>query len=728
MNNPALAHDQHVPFAERFGAGLAIAAMTARLLVPTESAAIGDTLWIVVLLLLAATVHAVGRWQAGHRLRFDGFSAAITLIVVGHLVSGVWIVATEGHKRWAVNIMWEWVSLGAMCLVLRRSKAALTVATTMLIVLAGHGIWQYAVDFPALRAEYAGHVSGEGSALDQVRNQRELALQGIPQSESVRKLFADRLASLEPLGPFALANTLGGLLATALLLGGVSLLGSKRSIGQYVVGALLLVPVAYCLFLTKSRTAFVAVVAGFVLFGFRSYLNRNKTAEPHPAASGKGRLLTTGLIGLMAAVIVAAVATGGLDEEVISESPKSLQYRLMYWQGTINTLRESPLLGTGPGNFRQNYTAHKLPASSEEILDPHNMFLDAWCNGGAIALLGLLVLAGLALRSSFIQQPDEEPPPHWTFGFLAGLCGFGLVFVQQWLTGQERVGLTLGLAGGFVVAWFAVRYALMATRHAMAIASIGLMIHLLGAGGFEMPAVMQLALLLVAATVRSDTPAAVPRHWRGLVPVPLGVAAIVACLITAAVPVTRVAFLLSRGDMNQGRAALRDYGEAEMIDKLSPEPARRFARLLHAGGAPRHRLIVLAALMKARRKDPKSFVDHFAIGIMLRDSPETEEGAESTQLRLQSATKHLIRAVSRYPTNPQIVGELAMAHEMAGQMEQARKQADRALQLDAINRQNGHIDRYLPDEFLNQLKLLSKRKNENQAADASAQSRKRNLA
>lgn len=728
MSNLALADDQYVPFAERIGAGLAIAAMTARLLVPTESAAIGDTLWIVVLLLLAATVHAIGRWQAGHRLQFDRFTVAIALIVVGHLVSGVWILATEGHKRWAVNIMWEWVSLGAMCLVLRRSKAALTVASTMLIVLAGHGIWQYAVDFPALRAEYAGHVSGDGSALDQVRNQRELALQGIPESESVRKLFADRLASLEPLGPFALANTLGGLLAVALLLGGVSLLGSKRSIGQYVVGLLVLVPVAYCLFLTKSRTAFVAVAAGFALFGFRSYLNRKKTAEPQLATSGQGRLLAVGLIGLTAAVIVTAVATGGLDEQVISESPKSLQYRLMYWQGTINTLRESPLLGTGPGNFRQNYTAHKLPASSEEILDPHNMFLDAWCNGGAVALLGLLVLAGLALRSSLMRHQDEEPQPNRTNGLLAGLCGFGLVLLQQWLTGQERVTLTLSLAGGFFVAWFAVRYALLATRHAMAIASIGLMIHLLGAGGFEMPAVMQLALLLVGATVRSDSAATVPRHWRGLVPVPLGVVAILACLITAAVPVTRVAFLLSRGDMNQGTAALKDYSDAEVIDKLSPEPARRFAKELHASGAQRHRGIVLAALMKARRKDPRSFVDHFAIGVLLRDSSGAEEEAESIELRLKSATKHLARAVSRYPTNPQIVGELAIAHEMAGQMEPARKQADRALQLDAINRQNGHIDRYLPDEFLNQLKVLSKRKNENQAADASAQSYKRNLA
>src|SRR5690606_19606381 len=93
------------------------------------------------------------------------------------------------------------------------------------------------------------------------------------------------------------------------------------------------------------------------------------------------------LIGLP----VAAALTGGLDRQVITEAPKSLQYRLEYWTATLAALRESPILGTGPGNFRQAYLAHKLPGSSEEVLDPHNLFLDVWAGGGLIGLAGLAV-------------------------------------------------------------------------------------------------------------------------------------------------------------------------------------------------------------------------------------------------------------------------------------------------------------------------------------------------
>lgn len=704
---------QPAPVAERFGAGLAIAAMTARLLVPTESTIQGETLWIVVLLLVAATIYSIGRWQAGHRLRFDGFTLAVGLIIVGHLVSGVWILSTEGHKRWAVNVMWEWIGLGATCFVLRRNKSALYVIAAMVVVLAGQGVWQYFVDFPALRAEYAAHISDDSSALDQVRLQNDLTMRGIPESEAGRKLFADRLRSLEPLGPFALTNTLAGLLAVGLLLGLISHLRDTRSLGQYLVGAIVLIPIAYCLFLTKSRTAIVAVTVGVILYGVRRLTARRRAESK---ASRNGPVVVAGLMAIVAATLVAAVASGGLDEEVISESSKSLRYRLMYWQGTIDALRESPVLGTGPGNFRQSYTPHKLAASSEEILDPHNMFLDAWCNGGAISLIGLLLLAGFVTRACLFGTPaaGDPPPPSAArpSGLAAGCSGFALVFAQQWLTGQERVLLSLGLATGFVVAWFAVVYAFQklkpdSIRIATALAAAGLMVHLLGAGGFGMPAVAQVLLLLVAAGFPTNS-VQKERKWTGLVPVPIGVLAVVACLLTAAIPVTHATFLIQRGDSRTGDAALKDYGDADKIDTLSPKPARRFARALISRGE--HLGIALASLTRARRRDPKSHSDHFSIGMTLKQGrPPSDESPE-----LEAAVRHLETAAARYPTNPEIVGNLAIAHELRKQSAEAAEQARRALQLDEINRKNGHADRFLPADFVNQLNSIIERTNKEQ--------------
>ena len=54
--------------------------------------------------------------------------------------------------------------------------------------------------------------------------------------------------------------------------------------------------------------------------------------------------------------------------------------------------------GVGPGNFRAAYLRYKLPESSEEILDPHNLFLEVWATAGFWALLALLAALVLGLR------------------------------------------------------------------------------------------------------------------------------------------------------------------------------------------------------------------------------------------------------------------------------------------------------------------------------------------
>ena len=57
-------------------------------------------------------------------------------------------------------------------------------------------------------------------------------------------------------------------------------------------------------------------------------------------------------------------AAGGLDRFVVTEAGKSLEYRREYWIGAWGVIQEHPLVGVGPGNFRQHYLAHKLAKSS----------------------------------------------------------------------------------------------------------------------------------------------------------------------------------------------------------------------------------------------------------------------------------------------------------------------------------------------------------------------------
>lgn len=694
---------------ERCGTGLATACVVARLLVPTESAHLGDTLWIATLLLIAAIFYSVGRWQNGHRLRFDWFTAAVALMVIGHLVSGIGILLDVGNKRSALNMIWEWVGLGALCYVLRGRRQLLYVLLAMTLVHAGHGIWQYFVELPAQRAEFSALLDENANGFERAKQLRELQARGIPTNPSSLRLFADRLASLEPLGPFALANTLAGFLAIGTLLCTALLVRSNRTLMQYVLGVLCLVPLTYCLFLTKSRTAIVSVIAGLLLLGVMRLFSRGGADQSSKAGTAFGIVAVLLLVG----AVIAGVATGGLDEQVISESPKSLRYRLMYWQGTFATLKESPWLGTGPGNFRQNYTVHKLAASSEEILDPHNLFLDAWCNGGVIALCGLLLLILIAARGLFrnastVEDEDNKPPGNG--GLIAGLLGFGLVLVYQFFSGQDGLVLTLSLAAGFLVAWFVVRFAFAkgsenAIGSAAAVATCGLVVHLLGAGGFSMPAVTQVLLLGSAATfaVKEKVGA---RHWAGLVPVMAWATIVFACLITATIPVTRSMYLVRAGDAALlPNDAMRNYGSADMIDPMSPLAASKLGRKQAELG-----MGALPALHRAKRRDPNDFKLSFALGMAIRRRWDASPPDFRQEEDIMAAIGRLEDAVKRYPTNPRLVAELSLALSEAGQFELAGTTAERALQLDEINRQNGHRDRYLDAEILSQLMATAERK------------------
>ena len=99
---------------------------------------------------------------------------------------------------------------------------------------------------------------------------------------------------------------------------------------------------------------------------------------------------------LVGGLVAAGLATGRLDREVLTQSTLSMRYRWEYWQGAwrvITAPAQPPAIstfwaGVGPGNFGPHYLLHKLPESSEEIHDPHNLFLEVWATAGVWAVAG----------------------------------------------------------------------------------------------------------------------------------------------------------------------------------------------------------------------------------------------------------------------------------------------------------------------------------------------------
>lgn len=723
-----------------------LALLVVRLFVPAESAHLGETLWIVQLWLCTATVWLLfALLRRDMRLTFDRADAAVWLLVGGQVVSALVLLATEGHKRAALNLLWEWVGVGVAVTLLRQWLAhfggeQLLLRTLLLaaVVLAGLGLWQYAVEFPRYREELlefeaiAQLASDEAGAITstEVARMRELQQTLGPLAAAADpltryKLRQRLLESTEPLGRFALANTLGGILAAGILL----LLGAAVSLRRPEGGHwrrayywLATVGTAYCLLLTKSRTAWAGLLAGaagwcLLTFGARLPLRRMA-----PAAG-----VAAGMVVILAAL---AAWSGGLDRLVVTEAPKSLRYRLEYWQSSLAVVREQPLLGVGPGNFRQHYLAHKLPASSEEILDPHNQFLDVWASGGLAALAGLLWIwrqfLGRCRRIS--REPsgerDGEPPPadvsappRRTAGdsLRVGVLALALLFGVQYLFEAVRDDQMAVLLCSWLVAAFALRAGHPPQSAALA-AGLAWGVHLLGAGGIAMPAVSVPLFLLLLGVRKSPAGPPIVRPWRAaiqslVVLAALGVTA--ACALTGTWPSSYARLLISAGDsavLDRGdyASAQHDFEEAARVDRFDPDPWQRLAELAYRSpqGGPRASEQVyrqaLAHLDEAIRRDPHAPKLYWTAG---QWRLERFQAVGDPEL-LDEAIAALERAKSGYPSHAGIRATLAEALSAAGRPE-AAGEARTALDYDDINHRLGHIDRWLDPALRERLEKIA---------------------
>jgi O-antigen ligase len=721
-------------------AGIVVALLTARFLLPTEAAVDGETLWLVQLWILAAAVWGWRQFLRGRPwIHWDLGTLAVALLVAGHLVSGFVLFSRGGDKRAAVNLMWEWVSLGITFVIVRSVFAEAGGRRTVIwalacvgVSLAGLGLHQHFVQFPRLAEDYREkraeldrlHESGARRFARQARVQeltRWFVEREIPLHGPARKQWEARvLSSSEPFGTFGLANTLAGLLvvflfpAMALTRAGLQERLSRSVLSCWAPAAVALILLA-CLILTKSRTAWIGGIAGSAVWWWMGRTGSH---------SGR-RWMRWALAGVFAVGTVAAVAavTGGLDRKVLSESPKSLRYRWQYWTGTAAMLQELPLFGPGPGNFRQRYLKHKLPESSEEIRDPHNLFLDAWSNGGLISLAGLLLLLGWSARSvirrggtSIPSDVGSESGAGSPSGIAGIVAGFLLVILYVWFLDTGDLARLWGLMAGSAAAWF-----LTTQLSTACLAGVGaaLAVHLFGAGGIEMPAIAQTLLLLCAAVLPSAVPLTDdapddPAVNRGRLVVAIldtATAAVVfgTCLSTATIPVlTRQSaagkarnLWQAEGNLPQAEQMLK---AAAANDPLSPHPVRELAELVFARWekAPTRKPLLDLAIDLQRlaiNLDPHHFRGYWTLGRWYALRHEIVRKPEDVALSLE----FYARAVELHPHNVLLLADYARVLEQAGEIGKAADIAKRTLELDDLNRREGHSDKYLPAEIRQRL-------------------------
>jgi hypothetical protein len=734
-----------------------------RWLIPTESAAAGETLWIVELWFAAAVIWAWSRVRSRNwKIRLSGFDAALWLMVAGHVLSTAVLFRTGGDRRAALNMAWEWVALGVAFFLLRQTvknpppagektaapstenghvsarQLALIVATIG-IVLAGLGIWQHYVYYPQAYEEYRSlqaeldrlqqNPAGNAGRIGEI--ELKLEANGVPSDKAGRQQFENRLRfSSEPFGPFALANTFAGLLFVALILTGDLFRQVRRPMPggaavSWIAGLVLLL---YCLVLTKSRTAWVGLMValvfwgGCLLAGARFRLSRRTVLVG--AATGAA------VSAVLAVLFTVAAISHGFDVQVLSEAPKSLDYRLQYWKGAMGVVREHPIFGVGPGNFRQHYLRYKVPQASEEITDPHNLILDLWTSGGLPALIGFAGCVIFAFVPFVRRRTSEElsshlpasaGPPGWAPALAAVAISFLLAVVAPILSAS---GLFDVWQVVLFCCWLTV-YALLRRQMgpgllsaaALGGAAFGLVVHLLGAGGIEMPAVVQLLLVLAVLLFSTRPKGASTWDSRKLVLAIGGIAIVLfmCCLLTAWLPVLNSRALVASGDQallvsGDANRAISDFGAAALRDPFSPEPLEKLAEVFFSRWQASRETAesndfakAIQSLETAIKVDPYNPRLYRRLGEM--DLAKFGRGANRSDA--QAATEALAHAAERYPNDSSLCALRATALSDAGSVKEAKAQAERALTLDRINYECGHTDRYLPEATVRQLRRIA---------------------
>jgi len=89
----------------------------------------------------------------------------------------------------------------------------------------------------------------------------------------------------------------------------------------------------------------------------------------------------------------------------------SVGRRLATWQNSLRIIKDSPILGTGAGDYKkimQDYS-NKYTPKLKILPQPHNMYLFAWVHSGIFAFISLLLIFIFQIRASFVIEDEYKP-------------------------------------------------------------------------------------------------------------------------------------------------------------------------------------------------------------------------------------------------------------------------------------------------------------------------------
>ncbi|HSZ57336.1 MAG TPA: O-antigen ligase family protein [Tepidisphaeraceae bacterium] len=354
----------------------------------TPGAASG--LFLDLLFCLPAMLVLVRRLvDGGYSLRFAWSHVAMLLLGAWTLLSASWasdkFIAIVNAAHWTTALVLLWAASQVVDSWLRLRLLG-GVGFALLLVLLAQGYYYRLVDLPDLQREWKEH-------------QADMLHQHGADANSTEAIqIGKNIESGDVVGFSVSRNTYAALLV---FLGMVSLgialqrLADRDHPGWVVPIAIVLVLSLLMLYrYVQSKTAYATPLLGAALI---AVLWRRRDW-----ISARSRRLYW--ITIVAFVIgIVAVMGHGLKHGSLFQL--SLTYRWQYWVGAARLLVHHPWLGVGWGNFGQSYLGFRLPQAVEEIKDPHNFLIRALVELGIPG--GLLMLVWmLRLWWELTQLPD----------------------------------------------------------------------------------------------------------------------------------------------------------------------------------------------------------------------------------------------------------------------------------------------------------------------------------
>ncbi|MBU6172294.1 MAG: O-antigen ligase family protein [Planctomycetes bacterium] len=594
-------------------------------------------------------------------------------------------------------------------------------------------LYQYFVTMPQLRVRMQQ---------DPTSVYQQLQVQ--PGSAEAMQAF-NRVMSTEPIGPYALTNSLAGLLATwlvAWILVAYFFVAysPKRADVRYGLPiALGIAILGFVLLLTKSRTAWLAAVIGITIACTGDPVLRNHLGKL--LVRYRKQSILSGIALLLCVAILF-----WKDPLLLWEAGKSLSYRMDYWQGAWKLFCQSPWIGYGPLNFQSGYTTVKSFTASENPADPHNLWIESAMWGG-IPLLSIVIAAAATLTLQPIrtklgdQRLDKEAyltdasePLASRIGSwislgailaLAGILGFAILVLDTSNLSNFVfallfcVGCLLGR--GIVPPRF---WQTLSPKRAMWIGFILCLVlglHLCFSGGWMQPGVMNSLLVGMAGALAHPSPrAAESAPQRVRIQNSLGfffwMVMLFGFMQMTFWPETRLAeWQFNRSLEMAGKPSVEQSVSALQLHALAPELARDIAESclmesLDIASTPSAKRKWEEAYTIARteylKRDPRNWGTYLQIAEWDYRMAHSMGGTDSERAQSYriSASERASQAAERNPSSVQVQIQAAVYAALGNDWPRVEEYLEKASRIDRLT---PHLDRkisavsvFFPNELI----------------------------